>query len=60
VIVRLVGVLSYFNPLNTELNSSQLLALLAAHHILHVSRIKVNYLEDARNHKPKNNFFNKN
>jgi hypothetical protein len=32
-----------FNSLNTELNSiCHLLALLEAHHILHVNRIKVN------------------
>ena len=31
-----------FNPLNTELNPiCHLLALLGAHHILHVSRIRV-------------------
>jgi len=34
-----------FNPLNTELNSiCHLLALLGAHHILHVGRIRVNVL----------------
>jgi len=33
----------YVNPLNAELNSiCYLLALLGAHHILHVSRIRVN------------------
>ena len=33
---------SHFNPLNSELNPiCHLLALLVAHHILHVSRIKV-------------------
>ena len=32
-----------FNPLNAKLNPIfHLLALLGAHHILHVSRIKVN------------------
>jgi len=32
------------NPLNTELNPiSHLLALLGAHRILHVSRVRVNY-----------------
>jgi len=32
-----------FNPLNAKLNPSyDLLALLGAHHILHVSRIRVN------------------
>jgi hypothetical protein len=35
----------YFNPLNAELNPvCHLLALLGAHHILHVSRIRVNPL----------------
>jgi hypothetical protein len=35
--------ISIFNPLNTELNPIYpLLALLGAHHILHVSRIRVN------------------
>jgi hypothetical protein len=34
---------SVFNPLNPELNPiCHLLALLGAHHILHVSRIRVN------------------
>ena len=34
---------SYFNPLNTELNSiCHLLTLVGAHHILHVSRVRVN------------------
>jgi hypothetical protein len=33
----------YFKPLNAELNPTcHLLALLGAHHILHVSRIRVN------------------
>ena len=33
------------NPLNTKLNPiSHLLALLGAHHILHVSRVRVNFL----------------
>jgi len=33
----------FFNPLNAELNPIRyFLALLGAHHILHVSRIKVN------------------
>jgi hypothetical protein len=37
------------NPLNAELNPiCHLLALLGAHHILHVSRIRVN--EELRNH----------
>jgi hypothetical protein len=34
---------SFFNPLNSKLNPiCSLLALLGAHHILHVSRIRVN------------------
>jgi len=34
------------NPLNTELNHiCNLLALLGAHHILHINRIKVNVEE---------------
>jgi hypothetical protein len=34
-----------FNPLNADLNPiCHLLALLAAHHILHVSRITVNFI----------------
>jgi hypothetical protein len=34
----------YFNPLNAELNPiCHLLALLGAHHILHVSRIRVKH-----------------
>jgi len=34
-----------FNPLNAELNPTcHLLAVLGAHHILHVSRERVNYL----------------
>ena len=37
-----------FNPLNAELNPiCYLLALLGAHHILHVSRIRVNVLPTA-------------
>ena len=36
-----------FNPLNAELNPiCHLLALLGAHHILHVSRIRVKVLND--------------
>jgi len=36
-----------FNPLNAELNPiCHLLALLGAHHIFHVSRIRVNVLRD--------------
>ena len=34
---------NFFNPLDAELNPlCQLLALLGAHHILHISRIKLN------------------
>ena len=33
-----------FNPLNPELNPFNLLALLGAHHFLHVSRIRVKLL----------------
>ena len=37
-----MGFNSAFNPLNAELNPvCHLLALLEAHHILHVSRIRV-------------------
>ena len=35
---------AYINPLKAELNSiCHLLALLGAHHILHVSRVRVKY-----------------
>jgi hypothetical protein len=38
-----VGPRNRFNPLNAELNPiCHLLALLGAHHILHVSRVRVN------------------
>ena len=37
---------SFINPLNAELNPiCHLLALLGAHHILHVSRIRINLLK---------------
>jgi len=37
-----LGIDGVFNPLNAELNPiCHLLALLGAHHILHVSRIRV-------------------
>jgi len=40
----------YFNPLNAELNPiCHLLALLGAHHILHVSRIRVNHVYNPLN-----------
>jgi hypothetical protein len=39
-----VSILSQINPLNAKLNPiCHLLALLGVHHILHVSRIGVNY-----------------
>jgi len=39
---EVTNVIFHFNPLNGELNPiSHLLALLGAHHILHVSRIRV-------------------
>jgi len=39
-------VLNFINPLNCELNPfCHLLALLEAHHILHVSRIRVKTLK---------------
>jgi len=44
--VRLLCVIEsvLINPLNADLNPiCHLLALLGAHHILHVSRIRVNY-----------------
>jgi len=38
-----IGLYRVLNPLNAELNPiCRLLALLGAHHILHVSRIRVN------------------
>jgi hypothetical protein len=46
-----------FNPLNNELNAiCHLLALLGAHHILHVSRIRVKayWLGAPTGLKPKN------
>jgi hypothetical protein len=52
-----------FNPLNAELNPiCHLLALLGAHHILHVSRIRVNNKGTGRDYamsndrKVKNNY----
>jgi hypothetical protein len=42
-----------FNPSNAELNPiCHLLALLGAHHILHVSRIRVKYIYDVITSKP--------
>ena len=44
-IVHVQLVTCWFNPLNAELNPiCHLLALLGAHHILHVSRIRVNII----------------
>ena len=44
-VVRIFFVKTNLNPLNGELNPIRhLLALLGAHHILHVSRIRVNVL----------------
>ena len=44
-IMRILFVRGLFNPLNAELNPiCYLLALLGAHHFLHVSRIRVNKL----------------
>jgi len=40
-------VLCFINPINTKLNPiCHLLALLGAHHILHVSRIRVKVMPD--------------
>jgi len=48
----------YFNPLNTKLNPiCHLLALLGAHHILHVSRIRVNVSPDGGNFLQTARFF---
>ena len=50
---------SILNPLNTELNPiSHLLALLGAHTILHISRIKVNVLEYKYKFNPLNSELN--
>jgi hypothetical protein len=41
---------NWINPLNAELNPiCHLLALLGAHHILHISRVRVNLAEDCDN-----------
>ena len=43
----------YINPLNAELNPiCRLLALLGAHHILHVTRIRVKSRNHALNEAP--------
>ena len=43
-LIRVSCIRKCLNPLNTELNPNcHLLALLGAHHILHVGRIRVNY-----------------
>jgi len=55
-----------FNPLNAELNPiCHLLALLAAHHILHISRIRVNVSQSLTTNrtimsKREGNYFKKN
>jgi len=42
---KLIGLTNIINPLNAELNPiCQLLAVLGAHHILHFSKIRVNFL----------------
>jgi hypothetical protein len=49
VSVTASGSLYYINPLNTELNSiCYFLALLGAHHILHISRVKVKHVSISR------------
>jgi len=46
---RTFTIMHKFNPLNAELNPiCYLLALLGAHHFLHVSRIRVNALSAQR------------
>jgi len=43
----------YFNPLNAKLNSiCHLLALLGAHPVLHISRIRVNFKGEASTSVP--------
>jgi len=43
----------WFNPLNAELNPiCHLLALLEAHHILHVSKVRVKFCIRLRNVQP--------
>ena len=43
-VMNITYILNYINPLNVELNPiCYLLALLGAHHFLHVSRIRVNH-----------------
>jgi len=40
-----INFIIFLNPLNTELSPTcHLLALLGAHQILHISRVRVNYL----------------
>jgi len=47
----MVGRGDYINPLNAELNPIyHLLALLGSHHILHVSRIRVNMINEQTRH----------
>jgi len=46
-VINLVHQTAYINPLYAELNPiCHLLALLGAHHILHVSRVRVKYYVD--------------
>jgi hypothetical protein len=48
--------ITQINPLNTELNPiCHLLALLGAHHILHVSKIRVNMISNNNNNNNNNN-----
>ena len=48
----LIPYLHPVNPLNTELNPiCHLLALVGAHHIVHVSRIRVNYIHLCEQHR---------
>ena len=44
-----LNIVCLINPLNTELNPiCNLLSLLEAHHILHVSKVRVKETEDGR------------
>ena len=46
IIIIIIIIISGFNPLKAKLNPiCHLMALLGAHHILHVSRIRVKYLK---------------
>ena len=51
IVVLLTVITLPINPLNTELNPiCHLLTLLGAHHILHVSRVRVNYYTQQGGH----------